>query len=407
MITVIGYDGSPLDASARKALDAASLVVGGRRHLDAVGVRDGVATVVMGDVAAAVAAAVAHHGDVAVLASGDPGLFGVLRRLRAAGAEVTVHPAVSSVAVAFARVGLPWDDAVVVSVHGRDRRPALAACRAAGKVAVLTDRSTGPAEVAASLPAGGRTVVVCERLGELDERVTWSTSADVAQRHDWREPNVVLLLDEALGAPSQCGPGWLVGAGSLPGVGSDGWALPDDAFDHRDSMITKREVRAHVLARLGPRLGTTVWDIGAGSGSVAVECARLGAAVVAVERDGEQCVRVATNSGRHGVRVEVVHGTAPAALAGLPAPDALFVGGGGPEVVAHCASVRPQRLVVALAAIERVGPTWQALTAAGYAVDGVQLAASRLAALPDGTHRLAATNPVVVVTGVLPAGEGA
>ena len=405
MITVIGYDGSPLSDAARKAVDAATLVVGGRRHLDAVGVRDDVPTVAMGDVAAAVAAVVTHRGDAAVLASGDPGFFGIVRRLRAAGLEPVVHPAVSSVALAFARVGLPWDDALVVSVHGRDPRAALAACRVSRKVAVLTDASTGPAEVARALPDPARVLVVCERLGEADEVVTWSTAGDVAEQPAWVQPNVVLVLDAAGGAAAEVSDAparWLAGAAAHV----DGWALPDDAFEHRDGMVTKAEVRAHVLAQLGPRIGTTVWDVGAGSGSVAVECARLGAAVVAVERDPDQVARIRTNARAHGVRVDVVAGAAPEALDGLAPPDAVFVGGGGPDVVATCAAAGPDRVVVALAALERVGSTWQVLARARYDVSGVQLAASRLVPLPDGTHRLAATNPVHVLTGVRRGGAG-
>jgi len=164
-------------------------------------------------------------------------------------------------------------------------------------------------------------------------------------------------------------------------------------------MVTKAEVRAVALAKLAPRPGTLVWDVGAGSGSIAVECARLGAAALAVERRADDAARVAENAAAHGVEVRVVAGAAPEALAGLPRPDAVFVGGGGAEVVAACAGVGASRVVVALVALDRVGPTRAALGAAGYAVDGVQLAASRLAPLPDGAVRLAALNPVVLLWG--------
>ena len=162
-------------------------------------------------------------------------------------------------------------------------------------------------------------------------------------------------------------------------------------------MITKAEVRAFALARLAPAPGTLVWDVGAGSGSVAVECARFGAAVIAVERHQRRCERIKANAQRHAVDVRTVHGEAPPALDGLPAPDAVFVGGGGPTVVEAVAARHPARIVVALAAIERAGPTHAALTGAGYAVDGVLLQASRLAALPGDVHRLAATNPVFLL----------
>jgi precorrin-6B C5,15-methyltransferase / cobalt-precorrin-6B C5,C15-methyltransferase len=195
----------------------------------------------------------------------------------------------------------------------------------------------------------------------------------------------------------------LTGAGASwswplwPGIGDEGWALGEEAFEHRDSMVTKPEVRALALARLGPRPGTLVWDVGAGSGSVAVECARFGAAVIAVDRDPAQCARVTANARRHGVEVQVVGGAAPEALAGLPDPDAVFVGGGGLAVVSTVAARRPARIVVALAAVERAGPALEALADAGYTADGALLHASRLACLPDGAHRLAPANPVFLL----------
>ncbi len=122
-------------------------------------------------------------------------------------------------------------------------------------------------------------------------------------------------------------------------------------------MITKFEVRALALARLGPRLGDLVWDVGAGSGSVAVECARLGAAAVAVEKTSDGVERVRANAAAHGVDVQAVHGAAPTVLSRLPDPDAVFVGGGGgelPAIVAACARRARRTVVVALAALDRV-----------------------------------------------------
>jgi precorrin-6Y C5,15-methyltransferase (decarboxylating) len=165
-------------------------------------------------------------------------------------------------------------------------------------------------------------------------------------------------------------------------------------------MLTKAEVRAVVLARLGPRLGDLVWDVGSGSGSVAVECARLGSAVVAVEQGPLE--HLEANVASFGVDVLVVPGTAPEALVGLPDPDAVFVGGGGEAVadIVRAAVVRgPRVVVVALAAVDRVAEVQRALSP--YQVDGVQLQASRLRALGDATG-LAATNPVFVLWGTRP-----
>jgi precorrin-6Y C5,15-methyltransferase (decarboxylating) len=136
-----------------------------------------------------------------------------------------------------------------------------------------------------------------------------------------------------------------------------------------------------------------------------VECARLGAAVVAVEKTPDGAARIRANADAHGVDVAVVHGTAPDALAGLDDPDAVFVGGGGRElaaVVGACARRARRTVVVALAALDRVPDARRALTAAGLSCDGVLLQSSRLAPLPGDVTRLAATNPVFLLWGERP-----
>jgi precorrin-6Y C5,15-methyltransferase (decarboxylating) len=304
-----------------------------------------------------------------------------------------VLPGLTSIAVAFGRAGVEWDDAVVVSAHGRDPSEALAVARSQPKVAVLTDERCGPAQVGAALAGRhDRVLLVGERLGRPDGRVV-EVTPDEAALQVWQDPNVVLVLpvDRHASGP---GPRATVAGHRTPA----GWALPVEAFDHRDSMISKPEVRALALARLGPRLGDVVWDVGAGSGSVGVECARFGADVHAVEQDEQDALRVEQNAHAHGVHVTVVHGRAPEALAALPDPDAALVGGGGPDVVAACAARRPARLVVLLATLELVAPTAAALD--GYVVDTVLLQASRLAPLGGGS-RLVPANPVFVVAGEL------
>ncbi len=421
MITVIGMDGSPLGARAEAALAAATLVAGARRHLTAA--PHGARTVVLGELAPALDALAAHDGDAVVLASGDPGFFGIARALRERGLKFTVLPAVSSVALAFARAGLPWDDAMVVSAHGRDLRRAVNVCRACRKVAVLTGPGAGPAQIGAALDGWERRLIVAEHLGSGAERITECSPAGAAQRA-WADPNVVLVLagssgpspgpgkvmnaafitedaDERhihrepreAGAGGHAGAGWLAGGHRAPG----GWALGEEEFDSRDAVLTKAEVRALALARIAPGPGTLVWDVGAGSGSVAVECARFGAAVIAVEREAVRCARIRANASRHGVDVRVLPGEAPGALERLPDPDAVFVGGGGPAVLAAVAARRPARIVVALAAVERAGPAHAALAAAGYATGGALVQAARFAPLPGDVHRLAAINPVFLV----------
>ncbi|MEU1515320.1 precorrin-6y C5,15-methyltransferase (decarboxylating) subunit CbiE [Streptomyces sp. NPDC005811] len=400
MITVIGTGTGAPPGPAELA--GAELVVGGRRHLDAVRLPDGAERIVLGPLAPAletIAEYDAKDRAVVVLASGDPGFFGIVRVLaeRFGPARLEVRPGVSSVATAFARLGLTWDDAVVVSAHGRDLRTAVHVCRAYPKVAVLTGPGAGPAELGAALARSGRTLVVASALGDpAGERVVRIPAAEAAEREWGTAVSVVLSLDESR-APSP------VRTVAGPVVGPAGWALAEDAFAHRDSMITKFEVRALALARLGPRPGDLVWDVGSGSGSVAVECARLGAAVDAVERAADGVERIRANALAHGVYVDAVHGRAPGALDALGEPDAVFVGGGGaelPDIVAACARRARRTVVVALAALDRVPAARAALLDAGYDVDGVLLQSSRLAPLPGDVTRLAAANPVFLLWGV-------
>lgn len=389
MITVIGFDGTPLSEQARSALASATLVVGGQRHLDAVPISDSATCLVLGALDA-LYAALPSHENVCVIASGDPGFFGIVRQLRERGLDIGVLPAPSSAATAFAAIGLSWDDAIVVSAHGRELRPVANVCRAFPKVAVLTGPGAGARELGASLP--DRTFVVAQRLGHPDQRID-TLSSHAAAHAEFADPHVLLCLDESRLTSER---GWIAGFGGVPGT----WALGESEFAHRDSMITKSEVRALALAKLGPRPGRLVWDIGAGSGSVGIECARFGAAVVAVERDAESCDRIRANAGAHGVAVEVIAALASAsALDRLPEPDAVFVGGGGVDVIAACAETSAETVVVALAAIERVPETISLLMKSGRAVDGVLLQSSRLSALPGDAHRFAAANPVFLLWG--------
>ena len=439
MITVIGLDGSPLAAGDSAALAAATLVVGGRRHLGAAPPPPGAVVVELGPLDPALKTLACHRGDAVVLASGDPGFFGILRALRERGLDCAVRPAVSSVALAFARAGLSWDDAQVVSAHGRDPRHAANVCRAHPKVAVLTGPGYGPAELGAALAGWQRRLVVAEYLGTPAECVTSCTTAEAASRY-WDDPNVVIVLadQQPVSAPGRHWP---------PGAAQGGWALPEADFGQQDAVITKSEVRALALARLAPGPGQLIWDVGAGTGSVGIECARLGAAVIAIERDPRRVRLIRDNSKRHGVDVRVVEGDvvaagvataasatgatgatgatraggeagvaksagapdsagAPEALRDLPTPDAAFIGGGGTGAIEAVVARQPARIVVALAAVDRVAPACDVLTAAGYAVAGTLLQASRLSPLPGGVHRLDAINPVFILWATRPSGGG-
>ncbi|MFI0896463.1 precorrin-6y C5,15-methyltransferase (decarboxylating) subunit CbiE [Streptomyces sp. NPDC020983] len=388
-VTVIGWDGSPPSEAARAALDAATLVAGTRHHLALPYVPAQAENIVLGSIDIAARRIAGHRGTAVVLADGDPGFFGVVRALRDPehGLEVEVIPGVSAVARAFARAGMPWDDARVVVATSRTLRRAVNVCRSYPKVAVLTAPGAGPAELALLLTGVHRTFVICEALGSDREQVTVLTSDKVAD-HIWRDPNIVLVVGGSTGAPGLAvlgsaapptapggrpatsrGGGWI--AGRDPGFPGPvrGWALP--AAEYGGDVPAP--VRAWQLARLGPRTGDLVWDIGAADGAVALEAARFGAAVIAVDSDAQACDWVTAAARRAGVQMQVVHGTAPQVLEDLPEPDVVRIGCADPAVVAACAARRPERIVAAAATRESAAALDRALAEGGYTVERMLL----------------------------------
>ncbi|MEU5793175.1 precorrin-6y C5,15-methyltransferase (decarboxylating) subunit CbiE [Streptomyces lavendulae] len=367
-VTVIGWDGSPLTDAARSALGAATLVAGAAHHLALPEIPPSAERVRLGSVALAARRIAGHRGTAVVLADGDPGFFGVVRTLRAPefGLEVEVVPGVSSVAAAFARAGMPWDDAQVVVAHPRTLRRAVNVCRAHAKVAVLTSPDAGPAELGLLLAGVHRTFVICEELGTEREQVSVVTS-DKAPDHTWRDPNVVIVIGGPVSAAEDGG--WI--AGRDPGTGPRGWVQPDEAYGEGTPLGEGETelLRAAQLARLGPRVGDLVWDIGCGSGAFAVEAARAGAAVIAVDRDPAACARADGAARRYGVQLEVVHGSAPHILEDLPEPDVVRVGGGGAAVVSAVADRRPQRIVAHAATRDAAELVGRDLTEHGYRVE--------------------------------------
>lgn len=365
-VTVIGWDGSPLTAAARSALGAATLVAGAAHHLALPEVPPAAERIRLGSVALAARRIAGHRGTAVVIADGDPGFFGVVRTLRAPefGLEVEVVPAVSSVAAAFARAGMPWDDAQVVVAHPRTLRRAVNVCRAHTKVAVLTAPGAGPAELGLLLEGVHRTFVICEELGTDREQVTVVTS-DKAADHTWRDPNVVIVIGGTVAVTE--GGGWI--AGRDPAAAPRGWTLPAEAYGGLMGEGELEPLRSAQLARLGPRVGDLVWDIGCGSGAFATEAARAGAAVIAVDRDPRACERTDANARGFGVQLQIVHGRAPHVLENLPEPDVVRIGGGGAAVVSAVADRRPQRIVTHAATRDEAEVIGRDLAQHGYDVE--------------------------------------
>lgn len=259
MITVHGVLGAP-SPELRKAAATADWVVGGRRHLDALEV-GAERRITLGALRQAVEtiATLPKTDQIVVIASGDPLYFGVVRTLRRAGLRPRVVTAPSSIAAAFAAVGVPWDDAAVVSVHGRPLAAAVNLARAHPKVAVFTSAENGLRELAAGLADLGRRYVLAERLGEDDERVRVFYGAQ-AMAVEPVEPNVVLILDQGVDAPDSDWPGAV--AGPLRGP--------------RPSVSAAAAV---AFARLLPEPGELLWASGPLAGDVAALGRWSGAAV--------------------------------------------------------------------------------------------------------------------------------
>lgn len=317
----IGADGH-LPPASRALVEGAEVLLGGERHLALVPPVPGQDRAAWPRPLSSLATFLGEHDGrrVVALASGDPLVSGIGTTLiRLLGPDaVTVVPAVSSVALARARMGWSAEESAVVTLVGRDVAALRRELSAGARLLVLSSDEGTPAEVAALLADAGFGASTVEVLGDLggpdESRDTYP--CPVPRLH-------VLAVEVA-------------------GDGLASWApgLPDEAFEN-DGQLTKRDVRASALARLAPRPGQLLWDVGAGAGSIGIEWLRAHprAAAVAVEADPERAERVARNAAALGVPgLEVVTGHAPDALADLPTPDAVFVGGGAtaPGLLEEC-----------------------------------------------------------------------
>ncbi|MEU7064490.1 precorrin-6y C5,15-methyltransferase (decarboxylating) subunit CbiE [Streptomyces sp. NPDC046161] len=327
-VTVVGLgaDGwAGLTAAARSALATAEVLIGGPRQLDLLpaGECPGERVAWPSPLRPAVPKLMAEHAGrrIAVLASGDPMFYGIGRALaqELGPHALLVHPHPSSVSYACARLGWPVEDTEVVTVVGRPVARVSAALYEGRRLLVLSAGAASPGEIAALLRERGfgpSRMRVLEQLGSEDE-TAYEGHADTWDRAPGDPLNVVAV--ECRRDPRADTPR----LGATPG-------LPDTAYEH-DGQLTKRHVRAATLCALAPAPGELLWDIGGGSGSIGIEWMRThpSCRAVTVERVPERAERIARNAAALGVPgLRVVTGAAPAALVALPAPDAVFIGGG-------------------------------------------------------------------------------
>jgi precorrin-6Y C5,15-methyltransferase (decarboxylating) len=407
-IVGIGDDGcAGLSSRAMGAVSAAQVLAGGERHLAFFPQFPGERIVFKDGLARALdrVAEAADENNICILASGDPMFFGVgaavIKRLGAEHVEILPHP--SSMQWAFARAGMKWDDAVLISLHGRSREGFLTRLRTCAKVGVLTDPENTPSRLAATMLEHGQTrwrAWVCENLAGADERVRRFSIAELAERTDIGPLNVLILERDE--------PQWTAPP-SIPFIHEDEFAkrMP------KKGLITKREVRLLSLAALRIRSDSVVWDIGAGSGSVSIEAAMLAphGRVYAIEVDPEGVEICHENLRAHAIdNVRVIAGRAPEALADLEAPDAVFVGGSKGsmnEIVAVALErLRPGgRLVANAITLENSGEIYSALRNRGIVPEVTLLQISRAEPLARYL-RFEALNPIQIFAAEKPAAGG-
>lgn len=370
----------------------------------------------------------ASISSIVLLASGDPFFFGIGRRMvKEFGTErVEIIPDLSSVQQAFSRINEPWDDAFFISLHGGPdiaKRRALpyevkdipALLQRYGKLGILTDRTNNPAVIAQKLqtaiclhPAlmsacanegcksasAGRKrqaeilMTVCEHLGYADEKIISGTVEELADK-SFADPNVVILQESGVGCRES----------------EVRFGLREDDLVHERGLITKDEVRAVTLHRLRLPENGVFWDIGAGSGSVSIEAARLcpGLRIYAVEREKNRIGDIEENKRRFlATNISLVDKAAPDALTDLPAPDRVFIGGSGGnlgDILKFVSGMMTSGIVVINAAtLETLHEAIADLEIHGFSVDVSEISVSR-SKMVAGKRRMNALNPVFVVKG--------
>jgi precorrin-6B C5,15-methyltransferase / cobalt-precorrin-6B C5,C15-methyltransferase len=407
-IVIIGISDAGLGLlpeTSRTLLREATLLVGGERHLEFLP-ESKAERIVLGsnlkEMALRLEAELRKaESRVVVLASGDPLFYGIARYLiKNLGADkVEVRPYLSSMQLAFARAGLSWEDAQFLSVHGRPIENLIGVSPDAKKIGIFTDKDNTPARCADFLASLGwepsAPAWVCENLEGPKERITTTTLEALAGKV-FSELNVLIV--ERASAPD-------------PHLAYS-FGLADDAFAQRKperGLITKSEIRAISLSKMRIFPGACIWDLGAATGSVAIEAARLSGKghVWAVEKNAEDCENIAENVARfHTPQVRILHGLAPLALEQIPAeddPDAVFIGGSSGKMsdILELCQKRLKvggSLVMNTVTLENQAEALQWLKKSGMDWDFIQVQVSRRKPILE-LNRFDALNPITIFWG--------
>lgn len=418
-VTIIGAGPGNPDLLSRAALDAidiADVVIGAHRALVGIDVPPDVVRcelVKTADIVAALTDAASWQRAVVVM-TGDVGLFSGARRLVEAlsgdaQVDVRVVPGISSASYLAARLARPWQDWRFASAHGV-ACDIVAEAERAGELFLATSGGEDPSRLSGELVQAGfvdARVTVAERLSYPDERITCATASEIAGQ-TFDDLNV-MLIEFAGGAGSPAGASRA--ASSRWPYASSG--IPDELFIRGDVPMTKQEVRAVALAKLRLTATDTVWDVGAGTGSVSIEAALVARAgsVWAVERNAAGVRLIRENADAFGCgNVHAVPGVAPEALAKLPVPDAVFVGGSAgelPSIVEAALEKNSQvRLCVPCVTVETLTEACALLSGSRFkGFEACQVSAARAEAV-GSYHLMKAQNPVFLVSARGAGGEG-
>ena len=340
---------------------------------------------------------------IVILVSGDPLFFGLGRLLLAElpAENIIFHPHLSSIQQAFSSIKIPWQDAKLISIHGRSwEQLTLALQKGVEKIAILTDPHNTPEAIARhylalDLPTQYQ-FWVCENLGGKEEKINCFSPQELPQQ-TYSSLNVVILIRQTLAADTT------IDLASLPLFG-----LPDSTFicfRDRPGLMTKREIRIAILGELALQPGQIIWDIGAGTGSVAAEIARLcpTSQIYAIEKTAIGANLISQNCQRLQVsNVTCIQGTAPEILTQLPTPQRIFIGGSGGNltaILAHCQKtlVTDGVIVLALATIEHLHTCLEWLRSHNCNYRLLQLQISRSVPIAQ-LNRFTPLNPVTLVT---------
>lgn len=412
-VTIIGAGpGNPdfLSRAALDAIDIADVVIGAHRALVGIDVPPDVVRcelVKTADIVAALTDAASWQRAVVVM-TGDVGLFSGARRLVEAlsgdaRVDVRIIPGISSASYLAARLARPWQDWRFASAHGV-ACDIVAEAERTGELFLVTSGGEDPSRLSGELVQAGfgdARVTVAERLSYPDERITCATASEIAGQ-TFDDLNV-MLIEFAGGAGSPANSRW-------PYASS---GIPDELFIRGDVPMTKQEVRAVALAKLRLTATDTVWDVGAGTGSVSIEAALVARAgsVWSVERNAAGVRLIRENADAFGCgNVHAVPGVAPDALAKLPVPDAVFVGGSAgelPSIVEAALEKNSQvRLCVPCVTVETLTEACALLSGSRFkGFEACQVSAARAEAV-GSYHLMKAQNPVFLVSARGAGGEG-